>query len=68
MAYLADLLWAYPQPLIFTGAMIPSDHIGTDAILNLNQAVLAAASKATLGFGSPHLHADQLFAAQRSVR
>ncbi len=63
MAYLADLLWAYPQPLIFTGAMIPSDHIGTDAILNLNQAVLAAASKVAWGLGVLVCMQDQLFAA-----
>lgn len=62
-AYLADLFWAYPQPLIFTGAMVPPDHIGTDAILNLNQAVLTAASKATWGLGALVCMQDQLFAA-----
>ena len=45
MAYLTDLFWAYPQPVIFTAATLPFDVPGTDAIINLTQAMYAASSQ-----------------------
>ena len=45
MAYLTDLLWAYPQPVVFTCAVRPQDSSGADGPLNLMQAFCAASSE-----------------------
>jgi L-asparaginase len=63
MAYLTDLLWAYPQPVIFTGAMRSSDQIGSDAVVNLYQALLAVQAESVWGMGVLVCFQDQLFAA-----
>ncbi len=63
MAYLTDLLWAYPQPVIFTGAVLPPDMIGSDASINITQAIMAARSEACWGLGVMACFQDQLFAA-----
>ncbi|MEA3284561.1 MAG: asparaginase [Synergistota bacterium] len=63
MAYLADLMWAYPQPVIFTGATYPSDVIGTDSSVNLYQALLSARSQACWGAGVLVCIQDCIFAA-----
>jgi len=63
MAYLTDLLWPYPQPVVYTGAMLPSDCPGTDSSLNLTQAFIAASSEQAWGQGVTVCFQDQLFAA-----
>lgn len=63
MAYLTDLLWAYPQPVIFTGAVLPPDIVGSDASINITQAIVAANSEACWGLGIMACFQDQLFAA-----
>lgn len=63
MAYLTDLLWAYPQPVIFTAATLPYDLAGTDAVINLTQALNAASSQKCWGLGVMICLQDQLFAA-----
>lgn len=63
MAYLASLTWAYPQPVIFTGATHPSDMIGTDGPVNLYQSFLAARAQSSWGMGVLVCFQDQLFAA-----
>ncbi|QTX32806.1 asparaginase [Aminithiophilus ramosus] len=63
MAYLTDLLWTYPQPVIFTGAMRPSDLVGSDAMINLHQSLLAVRCEAVWGLGVLACFQDQLFAA-----
>jgi L-asparaginase len=63
MAYLADLYWAYPQPLVFTASIYPYDMPGSDAHLNLTQAVQAAFSKECWGLGVLVCVQEQLFAA-----
>ena len=63
MAYLVDLLWPYPYPVIFTGSMIPSDQLGSDGPLNLYHALLAASSECIWGLGVLVCFRDQLFAA-----
>jgi len=63
MSYLTDLLWAYPQPVIFTGAILPPDIAGSDAFLNIRQAVYAIRSQACWGLGVMVCFQDQLFAA-----
>lgn len=63
MAYLADLYWAYPQPLIFTASIYPCDMPGSDARHNLTQAVQASFSKECWGLGVLVCVQEQLFAA-----
>ncbi|PIE54019.1 MAG: L-asparaginase [Dethiosulfovibrio peptidovorans] len=63
MSYLADLTWAYPQPVIFTGAVHPSNVMGSDAVINLYQAFLAARSQACWGAGVLICFQDKIFAA-----
>ena len=63
MAYLTDLLWPYPQPVVFTGAVLPPDCPGSDSKLNLIQAFTAAASEKCWGQGVTVCFQDQLFAA-----
>ena len=66
MAYLTDLLWPYPQPVVFTGAVLPSDCPGTDSGLNLAQAFIAASSDSAWGQGVTICFQDQLFAASEA--
>ncbi|HOO63804.1 MAG TPA: asparaginase [Synergistaceae bacterium] len=63
MSYLTDLLWIYPQPVIFTGSLIPWESFGSDAAMNLYQSLLAAASENTWGLGALVCVQDQLFSA-----
>lgn len=66
MAYLADLMWAYPQPLVFTGSITPFDTVGSDALLNLQKSFLAAGSQAAWGMGVLICFQEQLFAASET--
>ena len=68
MAYLTDLLWAYPQPVIFTGSMLPPGLQGSDALANLAQAVKAASSENLWGVGVLACFQDQLFAASEVTK
>ena len=63
MSYLADLLWIYPQPLIFAVTHNRPDAIGSDAKAILAEAVTAAASRETWGQGVLVCTQGQLFAA-----
>ncbi len=63
MSYLTDLLWAYPQPVIFTGSILPPEMIGSDASINLIQAINVVQSQACWGLGVLVCFQDQLFAA-----
>lgn len=68
MAYLTDLLWPYPQPVIFTGALKPVSEPGSDAAVNLQQAIQAASSEALWGMGVVACFQDQLFAASEIMK
>lgn len=63
MAYLVDLLWPYPYPVIFTGSMVPHGELSSDGPLNLYHSLLAASSESTWGLGVLICFQDQLFAA-----
>lgn len=63
MAYLADLLWVYPQPLIFAATHAPAGVPGSDALTVLNEALLTALSREAWGQGVLVCAGGQLFAA-----
>ncbi|GAB6281035.1 MAG: asparaginase [Thermovirga sp.] len=68
MAYLTDLLWAYPQPVVFTGSMQPPGLQGSDAVANLSQSIRAASSECLWGMGVTACFQDQLFAASEVAK
>jgi len=68
MAYLTDLLWPYPQPVIFTGALRPISQPSSDAAVNLEQAITAASSEALWGMGVVACFQDQIFAASEITK
>lgn len=63
MVYLADLLWSYPQPLIFAAAKLPSAKMGSDAPAVLNESVIAARSRHCWGKGALVCTQGELYAA-----
>ncbi len=68
MSYLTDLLWPYPQPVIFTGSMQPPGRQGSDAVANLEQSLRAAASETLWGMGVTACFQDQFFAASEITK
>ena len=64
-AYLADLVWPHPEPLVFTGAMRNPTLAGPDGPANLLAAVHAAAHPQVRGLGVTVAFNDELHAARR---
>ena len=63
LAYYADLVWSYPQPLIFTSSVNNAGSLGSETALHLSQAVMAAQSQACWGQGALICVQDGLYAA-----
>ena len=63
-AYLADLVWPHPEPLIFTGAMRNPTLAGPDGPANLLAAVTAAAEADVWNLGVLVAFNDELHAAR----
>ena len=63
-AYLADLVWPHPEPLVFTGAMRNPTLAGPDGPANLLAAVRATAEPRTRGLGVLVAFNDELHAAR----
>lgn len=52
MAYLASLLWSYPQPLVLAAGKKPDGALGSDARATLNEAVRVSRSDQAWGCGA----------------
>lgn len=61
-AWLADLVWAHEEPLLFTGAMRNPTLAGADGPANLLASVLAAASDEARGLGALVVFNDEIHA------
>jgi L-asparaginase len=68
LAYWLDLTVRSPKPVVVTGSMRPWSVLGSDAPVNLYNAVLLAASGATTGFGAVVLLNDEVFAAREVTK
>jgi L-asparaginase len=63
-AFLADLLWPHPEPLVFTGAMRNPTLAGPDGPANLLAAVRGAVAPGARGLGVLVAFNDELHAAR----
>ncbi|MFI6501761.1 asparaginase [Nonomuraea typhae] len=64
-AYLADLVWRLPEPLVFTGAMRPAGALGMDGPANLAAAIRTAADPMARDRGVLVVLNDEIHAAHR---
>ncbi|MDR2175319.1 MAG: asparaginase domain-containing protein [Synergistaceae bacterium] len=63
LAYFADLVWSYPQPLIFTASINYAGTPGSETALHLSQSVRAAESRVSWGQGALVCLQDAIYAA-----
>ena len=63
IAYYADLVWSYPQPLVFTASIFRAGTPGSETSLLLSQSVRAAESQACWGQGVLVCVQDKIYAA-----
>ena len=63
VAYYADLVWSYPQPLVFTASVFRAGTSGSETSLLLSQSVRAAESQACWGQGVLVCVQDKIYAA-----
>ena len=62
MAYLADLLWIYPQPLVFAATYTPPCIPGSDALNVIRESLQTASARETWGQGVLLCSGGKIFA------
>jgi len=67
-AYLLDLLWSHPEPLIVTGAMRSAEVAGPDGPANLLVSVVAATCERLRGLGVLVVMDDSIHLAERATK
>jgi L-asparaginase len=67
-AYLLDLLWRCPEPLIITGAMRSAEEAGADGPANLLASVVAATCDRLRGIGALVVMDDAIHLADRVTK
>ena len=67
LAYFADLVWSFPQPLVFTASIFNAGVPGSETALHLAQSVQAALSEACWGQGAIVCVQDALYAAADTI-
>jgi L-asparaginase len=63
VSYFADLVWSYPQPLVFTASIYGAEDLGSETALHFSQSVRAAGSQACWGQGALVCVQDEIYAA-----
>lgn len=63
IAYFADLVWSYPQPLVFTASIHYAETPGSETALHLSRSVRAANSQTCWGQGVTVCLQDRIYAA-----
>jgi L-asparaginase len=67
MAYFSDLVWSYPQPLVFTASINYADSSGSETALFFSRSVRAAESRACWGQVAHVCLQDKLYPASELV-
>ena len=67
LAYFADLVWSFPQPLVFTASIFNAGVPGSETALHLAQSIQAALSEACWGQGAIVCVQDALYAAADTI-
>jgi len=63
VAYFADLVWPYPQPLVFTSSALLAETPGAETALHISQSARAAESQTCWGQGALVCVQDKIYAA-----
>ncbi|MDR1378749.1 MAG: asparaginase domain-containing protein [Synergistaceae bacterium] len=67
MAYFSNLVWSYPQPLVFTASINYANSLGSETALFFSQSVRAAESRTCWGQGALVCLQDKLYPAAELV-